>query len=115
MKIHLKNMHIAVSLGVYEWEKHGARDVVVQLEIDYDSGQSFASDAIEDTLDYAMLERRVIDVAQAKHYNLVETLVVAIGKAALAMPRVREVTVEVEKPGALKHAQGITIRETFKP
>lgn len=113
MQLILKNIKIPVSLGAYEWERHHPRLIAVHILADYAAGDALTTDALTDTVDYAALERTLVGVAQERHYNLVETLVSALGAVVLAHPQVSRVVVEVEKPGVLAHAESVTIKEEF--
>lgn len=105
------DVQVPVSLGVYPWEKRRKRKVFINLMVEYNPATR--SDALKDTLDYDLLVDTVREVALMRHYNLIETLVCAVGEAVLAMPQAAAVTVEIAKPGALRGVGGVSIVETF--
>lgn len=114
MEIHIHRLPADVSLGVYDWEKRAPRRVVIDVWLRVDGTAAAASDSLEDTIDYAGVEQTILRVAGLKHYQLVETLAAAIGQALLAEPLLQEVTVRIEKPGALAQAESVFITETYK-
>ena len=114
MILHIPALQIPVSLGVYEWERGRHRPVSIELWITYDAQRALATDALEDTVDYVALERKVVATAQERHYGLIETLLCAVAAAVLEHPLVHEICVEVRKPGVLSHAGEVVIRETFR-
>ncbi len=114
MIMHIARLVADVSLGVYEWEKQQKQKIVVNLHINYDGARAAHSDRLEDALDYDGIEKRVLEVVQDKHYNLLENMVNSVGMAVLEFSRVKDVRVEIGKPGALKNSETVSIEEWFK-
>lgn len=114
MQLSVNHLEIPVSLGVYAWEREKKRNIVINLDVAFDSGASSRTDALEDTLDYDALEACVIKIAQQKHYNLLEHMVEVVGHAVLEFPLVREVRVAITKEGALKHARDVVMSEVYR-
>ncbi len=114
MLIHIHRLPVQVSLGVYAWEKQAPRRVWADICVEFDGTRAAASDDVADTLDYVEIEAWVLKIAQARHYNLLESLVDTIGKAILALPLVQEVTVELFKDGALAHAESVSVVGSYR-
>lgn len=114
MQLHLQNISLPLSLGVHEWEKLKPRRVRLNLWVEYDATLAMETDGFAHALDYAALEKAVVEAAEDRHYELVEALVAAVARAALAFPRVSEVIVEAEKPGVMQYAETIRVREVFR-
>ncbi len=114
MMLRIKNLHASASLGIYEWEKQAARQIIVNLAIRFEALRAAAEDDIAASLDYAEVEQSVLRIALLRHYNLIESLVAAIGTGLLEeFPQMLEVTVEVDKPGALRHAESVSVSDIF--
>lgn len=113
MHLHIQSLEITASIGVYDWEKRAPRPLLAHISIAYDASAAVASDDINDALDYAHIAARVAETAKARHYNLLETLVQAVGRAVLEIPRVAEVEVEITKPGALPGAAMVSAKGMF--
>jgi len=114
MKLHIQRLPVQVHLGVYAWEKQAARPVLIDLRVRFDGAKPAQSDALADALDYVAVEQCALRTAQARHYELLESLVAAVGTAVLALPGALEVEVEIHKPGALEHAESVSISEVYR-
>jgi dihydroneopterin aldolase/2-amino-4-hydroxy-6-hydroxymethyldihydropteridine diphosphokinase len=98
--------------GIRAYGRHGADagerdrpqpfDVDLVVEIDLEAARR--SDDLADTLDYARLHERLIDVVAGTSYALIERLAEELVSAALDDPRVFRAEVTVAKPGILAGA-----------
>ncbi|MFW0777231.1 MAG: dihydroneopterin aldolase [Rickettsiales bacterium] len=109
MKINIKNLKAKTLLGVYEEERKAQREVTLNLTIDFDHKQAVASDDVKDTIDYAVIEQTIVDGLSRQKFALLESLAAYVTKQVMGFAGVREVTVAIDKPGALKHADSVAI------
>ncbi len=94
------------------WGKHGAnpgeRDrtqpIDVDLEIVADVAKAAASDALADTIDYAVLQHICERIVTQQSFALLEALADRIAREVGADSRVASVTVRVRKPRLLDGA-----------
>lgn len=114
MQIAFHDLHMTVSLGVYPWEKDAPRAISMDITVRFDEGKASVTDSIDDTMDYARLEQRLLALGASRHFNLLESLVAEAGMLVLEDPRAQEVTVTVHKPGAVKCAKAVSMTATFK-
>ncbi len=96
-------------IGVEEWERREPQDVLVSLELLADLSPAGKTDQIEDALDYRALKKTVLIEAEASHFHLIEALAERVAEICLEDERVEEVTVRVEKPGALRFARTVAV------
>jgi FolB domain-containing protein len=96
-------------IGAEEWERRERQDVLVSLTLAVDLTPAGMSDQIEDALDYSMLKKRVLAVAESSSFHLIEALAERIAAICLDDERVEEVQVRVEKPGALRFARTVAV------
>ena len=109
MKINIKNLKAQTLLGVYEEERKALREVILNLTIDYDHTQAVASDDVQDTIDYAIIEQTIVDGLARQKFALLESLAAYVTKQVMGFAGVREVQVEIDKPGALNYAECVSI------
>lgn len=109
MMIAIKKLRAQTMLGAYAEERLTQRTVVINLHIVFDHASGVASDRLQDTLDYAEIEKNIIESLNDQHFVLLESLAAHVAKLVLAFPQAEEVTVEVEKPGALRHADCVAV------
>jgi dihydroneopterin aldolase len=98
--------------GVRAYGRHGANagerdreqpfDVEVSIEMDLQAAQH--SDALDDTVDYAELHRRIVAIVQSTSFTLLERLAGEILLVLFADPRVLRAEVQIGKPSLLDGA-----------
>ena len=67
------------------------------------------SDAIEDTLNYKSVAKRVLAFVEASSFRLVEALAGEIARIVLEEFKVARVRVTVHKPGAIRHSKDVGV------
>jgi dihydroneopterin aldolase len=112
-KILIRNLHIQCILGVYDWERHTPREVIVSLELGTDTKPAALSDDLADCVDYDLLSQQIRALAEAARRLTVEALAEDIADHCLRNSRIQEVTVRVEKPGAVTGADSVGV-EIFR-
>jgi dihydroneopterin aldolase len=98
----IEGIEVPCALGVSEAERSMRRPVRIDLELGVDLEAAGRSDALADTLDYAAVHARVVDVVEGREHALVEALARRIIDALLAdFDRADWVAVEIRKPNPL--------------
>ena len=113
MTISIKNLRLQVILGVNEPERHTIREVVVNLRLDYDASRAAKSDSLADAIDYKGIRDRVLAVAGNTTFFLIESLVECIGTELRGDPRVTAYHIEIDKPGALRLADSVSVSASW--
>ncbi|NLW49561.1 MAG: dihydroneopterin aldolase [Candidatus Brocadiaceae bacterium] len=108
-RIHIRDLLLRCVIGVREWEREALQNVLLNITLHADLRAACAGDALEDTVDYVAIKKRVIELVEASAYGLLETLAQAVADACLEDPRVRRVDVTLEKPGALRFARSVAV------
>jgi len=112
--IRIKDLQVETILGVYDWEKKSKRPVIMNIEMHVTEGKAGKSDAIVDAVDYDKIEQSIMGLLDKASYNLIEKLVTDIGTLILSLDsRIAKVSVEADKPGALKKSRSVSIRAEF--
>jgi dihydroneopterin aldolase len=96
-------------IGIYDWEREVKQRLEIDLEISMDLRAASASDAIEDTLNYKSVAKRVLAFVEASRYRLVEALAGEIARIVLEEFKVARVRVTVHKPGAIRHSRDVGV------
>lgn len=111
-RIFIRDLLVRCIVGVDEQERAGKQDVLVHLTLYTDLRQAGRTDAIEDTVDYKVLKKRILHMAQNSQFHLIEALAQRIAEECLKDSRVERVHVVVEKPGALRFARTVGVEIT---
>jgi dihydroneopterin aldolase len=96
-------------IGIYDWEREVKQRLEVDLELWLDLVAAAKSDAIEDTLNYKSVAKRVLAFVEASRYRLVEALAGEIARIVLEEFKVARVRVTVHKPGAIRHSRDVGV------
>lgn len=111
-QIHIIDLSVTGIVGINPDERVNPQEVLVNAAMWVDTTAAAKSDDIQDAANYRTISKAIIAHIEQGEPMLVERLVQEIADLIFATePKVREVEVRVEKPGALRHARsvGITI------
>jgi dihydroneopterin aldolase/D-erythro-7,8-dihydroneopterin triphosphate epimerase len=112
--VFIRDLDIRMYLGINEIEQVVPQDVRFNIQMQVDTTAAAASDDISDAVDYKAVTKSIIALVTATRFQLVERLADEVARHCLEEGRVNEVTVTIEKPGALRFARsvGVTIHRT---
>ncbi len=108
-RIIIRDLLVRTIIGINDWEREHPQDVVINLDLDFDTRQAAASDDVDDTLNYRTLTKRVLELAEGSSFLLVEKLATEIARIAVIEFAADKVQVRVEKPGALRFARSVGV------
>ncbi len=107
--IYLRDLRIETVIGIYDWERRIRQVVSLDLEMAADIRRAAASDAIEDTLDYKAVAKRLIEFVGDSEFQLVETLAERIAEIVRNEFGVQWVRLCLSKPGAVRGAGDVGV------
>ena len=96
-------------IGIWDGERRVKQKVVVDLEMAADIRKAAASDAIEDTLDYKKVSKRLLQFVSESQFQLVETLTERIAQIVVTEFGVPWVRVRLNKQGAIRGSRDVGI------
>ena len=111
-KILIKDLTVPGIIGINPDERVNVQSVLVNAALWVDTGPAARSDDIADAANYRTITKALIAHIEHGKPMLVERLVQELVDICFELePRVQQVEMTVEKPGALRHARsvGITI------
>jgi D-erythro-7,8-dihydroneopterin triphosphate epimerase len=108
-RIVIRDLQFRCIVGVDREERMDKQDVVAQITLHTDLRKAGRTDAIEDTVDYRLLKKDILRMAEASRFYLIEALAESIADICLTRDRVVRVDVIVEKPGALRFARTVGV------
>lgn len=107
--IFLQDLKVETVIGIWDWERKIRQTIVVDLEMAADIRKAAATDSVEDTLNYKLVAKRVMQFTSDSEFQLVETLaerIAAIVTDEFSVPWVR---VRVSKPGAIRGSRNVGV------
>lgn len=107
--IRITNLKLRTIIGIHDWEREHKQDIIINVTMEFDATNACSSDAIQDTVDYKSITKRIIKEVEASQYYLLEKLTKLILDIVLENKRVTEATVRVDKPFALRFADSVSL------
>ena len=113
--IRIENLRLRTIVGIFDWEKKNLQEVVINVEVEIDCPDPSAiGDDISATLDYKKMNKKIIKFVEDGNFNLLETMAGGITKIVLEDDKALAVTVRVDKPGALRFADSVSVTHTVQ-
>ncbi len=115
--VYIRDLRIATTIGIYDWEREVRQTVSLDLEMATDIAAAAATDDIQYALNYKAVAKRIIAHVENSGCLLVERLAGEIASLVLAEFPVSWLRLRLSKPGALRGAQdvGILIERGVRP
>lgn len=107
--IFIQDLRIDTVIGIYDWERSIRQTVCIDLELATDIRKAAASDAIEDTLNYKAVAKRVIAFVEDSRFQLVETLAEKTAELVRTEFGVPWLRLTLNKGGAVRGAKGVGV------
>ena len=111
-RIYIRDLGLRCVIGVYEDERREKQDIVLNLALAGDFSDAARSDDIADAVNYKDIKKSVIKLVESSQFRLIETLADRVARICLQHPKVKEVKVTVDKPGALRFARSVAYEIT---
>ena len=108
-KVIIKDLLVRGIIGINDWERETLQEILINIEIDADLRKAGADDAIEHSVNYRTVSKKVIAHAESAARLTVEALAADIAGLVLEDPQAQRVLVRVEKPGAVRFAQSVGV------
>jgi 7,8-dihydroneopterin aldolase/epimerase/oxygenase len=101
-KILLHGIRLNVHVGVPEEERSRPQQILLDVDMAYDTHRAGVSDDVADTVDYSAVHRTLVRVATERSYLLIEAMAERMAAAVLAGFPVAEVRLRLKKPEAMR-------------
>jgi dihydroneopterin aldolase len=108
-KIFIHALKTETIIGIFDWERQVRQTVLLDIEIAADIRKAALSDAVEDTLNYKKVAKRVLAFVEASSFHLVEALAEHVAMLILEEFQVTWVSIVLSKPGAVRNSRDVGI------
>jgi 7,8-dihydroneopterin aldolase/epimerase/oxygenase len=106
-KIFLEGLEASCKIGIFDWERKIRQKITIDLEFPANIAKAARRDRIEDTTDYKKIAKFSLSFIENSEFFLIETLAEKLAAALLKTFRLRQVTIRLCKPGAVRHAKNV--------
>ncbi len=107
--VYLHDLKIETTIGAFEWERYIKQTLSFDLDMGFDIRPAGQSDALQDTLNYKAVAKRMIDFVQTSQYELVEALAENMAAIILREFDVVWLRLRVNKHGAVSGAGDVGV------
>ena len=108
-KVIIKNLLVRGIIGVRDWERKRAQDILINITLYTDTRRAAETDDINDCADYSEVTKKVQAHAESAARFTVEALANDLAGICLAQNNVQQVSVRVEKPTAVRFAESVGV------
>jgi len=108
-KVLIKNLMARGIIGVNDWERKRAQNILINLTLFTDTRRAGETDNINDCVDYSKMSKKILAHAETAQRLTVEALANDLAKLCLEENGVAKVIVRVEKPGAVRFAESVGV------
>ncbi len=112
MIIKIENLKLRTIVGIYDWEKEKKQDVIINIEMEFDGTKAIETDSIDDTIDYKTITKEIIEMVEGQEFNLIERIAGDAMKIVMRNDKVQKASVRVDKPGALRFTDTVSVTQT---
>ena len=115
-RIEITDLHLRTIIGINPEERENRQDVLINIILYVDSRPAAQSDDISDSANYRIITKEIIKLVENSQFYLIEKMAAEIATICLNSHQVERVSVNVQKPTALRFAKsvGITIERSNK-
>lgn len=108
-KIYIRDLIAQGIIGVYDEERQGPQDILINIVLFTDLHKAGISDDVNDSVDYQVVAEEVLAHTENACRFTVESLATDIAKICLQFPGVEKVRIRVEKPGVIGFARSVGV------
>ena len=108
-KVIIKNLLARGIIGIRDWERKRAQDILINVTLYTDTRQAAVTDDINDCADYSTVAKKVQAHAESAGRFTVEALANDLAEICLQQNNVIKANVRVEKPGAVRFAESVGV------
>ena len=108
-KVIIKNLLARGIIGVNDWERKRAQDILINITLFTDTTRAAETDDIRDCVNYSTMSKKVLARAESANRLTVEALANDLAKLCLEENGVQKVIVRVEKPGAVRFVESVGV------
>ena len=102
-EIILEKYKIPSSIGIYDFEKQSKQDLIFTVVIQFNSGETFFTDTIENTINYERVIEIIDETVSSRHFSILENMAETLAQEFLSLRGAEKTSIAIEKPGVTKN------------
>ena len=113
-KIQISDLKLRTIIGTNDWERTTKQEVLINISLEHNATKAIATDNLKDTVDYRALTKRIIKEVEGSRFLLLEKLTDYVLNIVMENPKVKNATVRIDKPRALRFARSVSVELSAK-
>lgn len=105
----IKNLVARGVIGVNDWEREKAQEIVINVVLFTDLHEAGISDNIEDSVNYRTVAKKLLTHVETTQRYTVEALATDLARLCLEEAGVFKVRILLEKPGAVRFSSSVGV------
>lgn len=106
-RIDITGLNIATKIGIYAWEQQILQKLLIDISIPLDLTQ--CKNDLKNSIDYDALCQRVTQFVSSNNFELIETVAELVASLIQDEFKVKQVTIKISKPNAIKNASNVSV------
>jgi FolB domain-containing protein len=109
-KICIRDLKVKTIIGTLPEERETAQKLRINIELDLHLKPAGESDDLNDTVNYAEIEDRVIEMAGKSKFYLIERFAEEVAAICLSYKKIMRAVVTIDKPKALRKSRSVAVQ-----
>jgi len=112
--ITIKNLRLRTFIGFKPEELEKKQDVIINASVSYAANQAVETDRENDALDYKAITKSIIELVENGRFKLLEKLCADVLGHISENDLIKNASVTIEKPHALRFADSVSVTLSAK-
>jgi dihydroneopterin aldolase len=108
--LHIQGLSVTTRIGAYDWEQRICQLLLIDITIPADFAA--CEDDLSNTIDYTKLCQQVTNYVESHSFRLIETVADHVAQLIKNEFNLKQLTIRVSKPQAIKNARDIQVTVT---
>ena len=108
----IKDLRLRTIIGFNDIETKEKQDVVITISYKYNAQKAIDADDVKLGFNYKTLTKKIIGFVEGAHFKLLEALAQGIFDIVIENKELKDISVKVEKPGALRFTDNVIVKIT---
>lgn len=108
-RILIEGLEIQSLIGVYAWERDAKTPLLLDVELYTNLTAAALSDNVTDTINYAEVANKLVELADKSQFQLLEALAGAMLDDLMSHYSLHKAKVKLSKPNILDNARNVAV------
>ena len=107
--VFVRDLELKALVGIHDHEKVAPQRIIVNVDLMVDESEPVDDDVFRTVVDYERVVKKIKQIIDEGHVNLLETLAERFAERCLEDPRVLSSRIRIEKPDVMPEAASVGI------